>query len=28
MCKKAVLADTELLVKFQQMLGGTEERNG
>lgn len=28
MCKKAVLDDTEVLVQFQQMPGGTEERNG
>jgi len=28
MCKKAVLADTDVLVQFQQLPGGTEERNG
>jgi hypothetical protein len=27
MCKKAVVADTEVLVQFQNMPGGTEEIN-
>ena len=28
MCKEAAVADTEVLVQFQHMPGGTEERNG